>query len=70
MLASAAVAGTVPHLRREPFAAAPPSVIPSRDVEVVGPRNLRARSNSLMKRDANATFDLNFGVENKVLFDG
>ena len=70
MLASAAVAGTVPHIGREAFAAPPPSVIPQRDVEVMGPRNLRARSSSLMKRDANASFDLDFQVQDQVLFDG
>ncbi|RYP73415.1 hypothetical protein DL770_007784 [Monosporascus sp. CRB-9-2] len=42
-------------------------VLPQRDVEVVAP--LR-RPSSLMKRDANATFDLGFQVQNQVLFDG
>ncbi|RYP04101.1 hypothetical protein DL765_010300 [Monosporascus sp. GIB2] len=41
--------------------------VPPRDVEVaVVPR----RPSSLMKRDANATFDLGFQIQNQVLFDG
>lgn len=70
MLASAAVAGTVPHVHRGAVAAPPPVGISPRDVEVVRPRNLRGRSGSLMKRDANASFDLDFQIKNQVLFDG
>ncbi len=46
------------------------SPIPRGDVEVVAPRHLRTRSPSLMKRDANASFDLGFQLQNQVLFDG
>ncbi|RYP64132.1 hypothetical protein DL771_008912 [Monosporascus sp. 5C6A] len=41
--------------------------VPRRDVEVAAPPR---RPSSLMKRDANATFDLGFQVQNQVLFDG
>ncbi|RYP29984.1 hypothetical protein DL767_006467 [Monosporascus sp. MG133] len=58
MLASAAA--------RAPVDVVAPAV-PRRDVEVAAPAR---RPSSLMKRDANATFDLGFQVQNQVLFDG
>lgn len=65
-----AVSGTPPRVVSEVFAASPPP-IPRGAVEVVAPapRDLRSRS-SLMKRDADATLDLGFQVQNQVLFDG
>ncbi|RYP44823.1 hypothetical protein DL768_008755 [Monosporascus sp. mg162] len=43
------------------------AAVPRRDVKVAAPPR---RSSPLMKRDANATFDLGFQVQNQVLFDG
>ncbi|KAK7744050.1 hypothetical protein SLS62_010351 [Diatrype stigma] len=68
---AAAVSGTPLKVVSDVVVASPPPVGRGA-VEVVAPapRDLRSRATSLMKRDANATLDLGFQVENQVLFDG